>query len=113
MAGANTLTFDDANFEREVLQSSTPVLVDFWAEWCGPCQVLAPTIDEIANDYHGRIKVGKVDVDQAQQTAMKYNVQSIPTVILFQNGEPVEKLIGTKPKREYARVLDAKVGAAG
>ncbi len=112
MAGDNTLNFDDANFETEVLGANEPVLVDFWAEWCGPCQMLGPTIDEIANEYAGKVKVGKVDVETAQQTAMRYNVQAIPTVILFENGEPVERLSGMKPKKEYKAVLDARISAA-
>jgi thioredoxin 1 len=111
MAGANTKTFDDANFESEVLQSDIPVLVDFWAEWCGPCQLLAPTIDELATEYAGRVKVGKVDVDRASRIAARFGIQSIPTVILFENGQPVERLVGARPKKEFKTLLDAKVGA--
>lgn len=109
MAGANTLNFDDANFEQEVLQSDGPVLVDFWAEWCGPCQLVGPVIDKIADDYTGKVKVGKVDVDKAPQTAAKFGVQSIPTVLLFDKGQPVEKLVGAKQEKDYKAVLDAKL----
>ncbi|HMQ16429.1 MAG TPA: thioredoxin [Phycisphaerae bacterium] len=111
MAGANTQNFTDDNFDAEVLNSAVPVLVDFWAEWCGPCQLLAPTIDELASEYAGKIKVGKVDVDSAQKIAAKYNVQQIPTVMLFDKGQPVERMIGAKNKREYRAVLDARVAA--
>ncbi|MBW7906061.1 MAG: thioredoxin [Phycisphaerae bacterium] len=111
MAGANTQNFTDDNFDAEVLNSAVPVLVDFWAEWCGPCQLLAPTIDELASEYAGKIKVGKVDVDSAQKVAAKYNVQQIPTVMLFDKGQPVERMIGAKNKREYRAVLDARLGA--
>ena len=96
MAGANTLHFTDDNFENEVLGSQVPVLVDFWAEWCGPCQILGPTIDELATEYAGKAKVGKVDVDKAQQVAMRFGIQNIPTVVLFENGEPVERIVGAR-----------------
>lgn len=108
MAGANTLTFTDDNFEAEVLKSDKPVLVDFWAEWCGPCQLLAPTVDELATEYAGKVKIGKLDVDAAAQTAAKYNVQQIPTIMIFEGGAPVERLIGAKAKREYKAALDKR-----
>ncbi len=112
MAGANTLNFDDANFEAEVLQSDVPVLVDFWAEWCGPCVMLAPVIDELATDNVGRVKVGKVDVEKAAATAGQYGVQNIPTVILFHNGQPVERIVGAKQKRDYQQVIDNVTSSA-
>ncbi|MGE0481524.1 MAG: thioredoxin [Phycisphaerae bacterium] len=112
MAGQNTLKFDDANFEAEVLKSNVPVLVDFWAEWCGPCLMLAPTIDDLATEYAGKAKVGKVDVEKAPQTSMKYGVQNIPTVILFQNGQPVQRIVGAKQKRDYKTAIDATLAAA-
>lgn len=110
MAGPNTLNFDDSNFEAEVLGAKMPVLVDFWAEWCMPCQQLAPTIDELAREYAGRVLVGKVDVDKAEQTAARYEVHSIPTVLVFQNGQSVERFVGLRQKKEYQQVLDARLG---
>ena len=113
MAGANTLQFTDENFDTDVLGSDVPVLVDFWAEWCGPCQILAPIIDELANDYKGKIKVGKLDTDTAVRIASKYSVQSIPTVIIFDRGQPVERIVGLRPKKDFQALLDAKTGASG
>ncbi|MBN2446142.1 MAG: thioredoxin [Phycisphaerae bacterium] len=112
MAGQNTLHFTDDNFEAEVLQANTPVLVDFWAEWCGPCVMLAPTIDELADLYAGKVKVGKVDVDKAQQLAMQYGVQNIPTVVLFDKGEPVEKIVGARQKKDYQAAIDGRIGTS-
>jgi len=106
MAGAHTLTFDEGNFETEVLKSSVPVLVDFWAQWCGPCLMLAPTIDELAEAYEGRAKVGKVDVDQAAGLASQFGIQNIPTVVLFHQGQAVERIVGAKHKRDYQTALD-------
>ncbi|MGD8451404.1 MAG: thioredoxin [Phycisphaerae bacterium] len=106
MAGENTLHFDESNFEAEVLQSDVPVLVDFWAEWCGPCLMVAPTIEELANEYQGKAKIGKCDVDKAQQLAVQFGVQNIPTVIVFKGGQPLHKIVGAKNKREYCAVLD-------
>lgn len=111
MAGANTLTFDDKNFDEAVLRSDVPVLVDFWAAWCGPCQMVGPVIDQLADEYKGRAKVGKVDVDQAAGTAGKFGIQSIPTVMLFENGQPVETVVGARNKRDYQALLDARLGA--
>ncbi|HHU68981.1 MAG TPA: thioredoxin [Thermoanaerobacterales bacterium] len=95
----------DSNFEEEVLNSNIPVLVDFWAAWCGPCRMVAPTIDSIAEDYNNKIKVGKLNVDEYGNIAAKYNIMSIPTVYVFKNGEPVEKLIGVKSKNEYDEII--------
>ncbi len=111
MAGANVMQFDDTNFETEVLQSATPVLVDFWAEWCGPCQMLAPTIDELATDLVGKVKVGKLNVDHAPGVAARYGVQSIPTVILFNGGQSVERIVGARKKTDYRNVIAQKLGA--
>ncbi len=105
MAGS-ALAIDDSNFEAEVLKSDVPVFVDFWAEWCGPCLRVAPFVEELADDYQGRAKVAKVNVDQAQQTAAKYGVMSIPTFIVFKGGEPVELFTGGIPKEEMAKLID-------
>ena len=112
MASQNVVQFTDANFDSEVTNSETPVLVDFWAEWCGPCRMLAPTIDELAEEYKGKIKVGKVDTDANRNTAMKFSISAIPTVIIFKKGQIVQKLSGLRPKRKFKTVLDAAIGAA-
>jgi thioredoxin 1 len=109
MAGANTLTFSDSTFEQEVLQSSTPVLVDFWAEWCMPCRALGPLIDEIANEFAGKVKVGKLDTEGNQETSQKFGIQSIPTVMIFKNGEVVQRFVGMRPKKDFAAALDAAI----
>lgn len=106
MAGADTLEFTDANFEAEVLKSDTPVLVDFWAEWCMPCKTLGPTIDELATEYVGKAKVGKMNTDSNREIPVKYSVQAIPTVLIFKGGEVVEKFVGLKSKKDFQAVLD-------
>jgi thioredoxin 1 len=100
------LTFDEGNFETEVLQSDVPVLVDFWAQWCGPCLMLGPTIEEIAEAYAGRAKVGKVNVDEAAGLASKYGIQNIPTVLIFHGGNQAARIVGAKHKREYQAEID-------
>ncbi len=107
MAGAHTLAFDESNFEAEVLKSAVPVLVDFWAQWCGPCLMLAPTIDELAETYAGKAKVGKVNVDEAAALASQYGIQNIPTVLVFHAGNQAARIVGAKHKREYQAALDA------
>jgi len=106
MASQNLVEFSDANFEEEVLKSSIPVLVDFWAEWCMPCRMLGPTIEKLAKDYTGKIKVGKVDTDSNRDISIKYSINSIPTVILFQNGQVVQKFVGLRPERDFKEALD-------
>jgi thioredoxin 1 len=110
MAGANVLTFKDANFDSEVLKSDVPVLVDFWATWCGPCKMMAPTVDAIAAEYEGKIKVGKVDVDESGGTAMRYNIQGIPTLLLFKGGRVVEMRVGAVGKAEVLKMLSPHLG---
>ncbi len=99
------ITITEQNFESEVLQSDKPVLVDFWASWCGPCRMLAPVIAELAEEYEGRAKVGKVNVDEQQALAVRYRVSSIPTVIVFKNGEPVASSVGVRPKAQLEELL--------
>jgi thioredoxin 1 len=105
MAGVNVLTFKDATFDSEVLGADVPVLVDFWAEWCGPCKMMAPTVDQIAGEYEGRLKVGKVDVDENGGTAMRYNIRGIPTLLLFKGGRVVEQRVGAVGKSEVLKML--------
>ena len=112
MAAANILTLTEQNFQQEVLQSSKPILVDFWAEWCGPCRMMSPTVDALATDYAGRVKVGKLNVDENGATGMRYNVRGIPTLLLFKGGQVVEQKVGAVGKAEVQKMLDAHVGAA-
>ena len=98
---------DEQGFEQTVLQSKTPVLVDFWAPWCRPCLMVAPVVDELADEYSGRVNFARVNVDQNQQVAAKYNIMSIPTLIVFKNGEPVSHIVGFRPKEELKQGLDA------
>lgn len=112
MAGEKPLTFDNDNFESEVLQADKPVLVDFWAAWCGPCLTLAPVIEELAGKYEGKVKVGKLDIDKSPQIAARFGVQNIPTVILFDKGQPVQRIVGARPRKDFESVLNARVGAS-
>jgi thioredoxin 1 len=109
MASANVKQFTDANFKTEVLDSSVPVLVDFWAEWCGPCRMLAPAIDQLAEEFAGKVKVGKVDTDSNQNTAVQYGIMAIPTVIFFKGGKEVKRIAGLKPKTELAATLNSLI----
>lgn len=105
MAG-NIVVLSDQQFEAEVIKSLTPVLVDFSAEWCGPCKMLAPIIEQLADEYAGRVKVAKLDIDDNHESAAQYGIQSVPTMIIFQNGQPVKKLVGLTPKNKIAGALD-------
>jgi len=106
MSSENVQEFTDANFDEQVLKSDSPVLVDFWAEWCQPCRMLTPTIEKIATDYNTRIKVGKVDTDANHGVAAKYGINSIPTVIVFKGGQIVKKLVGLRKEQEFKAALD-------
>ena len=103
--GENVLEITDQNFESDVLQSKTPVVIDFWAEWCGPCKTIAPVIDELSDEYLGKVKFGKVNVDFNQQTAMKYGIRSIPSLLIFNNGSVVNQIIGSVPKDSIVKLL--------
>jgi len=110
MASENVHEFTDENFDIDVLQSDVPALVDFWAEWCMPCRMIAPTIDAIADEYTGRVTVGKVDTDSNREVSMKFGITAIPTVILFHNGEVHKKFVGITSKEDFAAALDELVG---
>ena len=101
------ITIDDSSFDQIVLNAKTPVLVDFWAPWCRPCLMVAPILDELAEEYSGKISIARVDVDQNPKTASKYSIMSIPTLLIFKNGAPVSHIVGFRPKPEMKRSLDA------
>ena len=104
------ITIDDSNFDQIVLQAEIPVLVDFWAPWCRPCLMAAPVLEELAEEYSGKITIAKLDVDQNAKTAAKYGIKAIPTMLLFKKGEPVSNIVGYKPKTELKRSLDDVLG---
>jgi|ERR1043166_1402515 thioredoxin 1 len=106
MSAPNILTLTGTNFDQEVLKSAVPVLVDFWAEWCGPCRAVAPILDELASEYDGRVKIGKVNIDQAQELAAQYGVRAIPTLLVFKDGQVSDQIVGLKSKRDFKAKLD-------
>jgi thioredoxin 1 len=110
MAAANVLEITDTNFQSEVLNSTEPVLVDFWAPWCGPCRKIAPMIDELASEYAGSAKIGKVNIDDNQQSAFKYGIEAIPTLLVFKGGQPVQRFQGIPSKSKVQEALDQAKG---
>jgi len=102
----NVHQFTDATFEEDVINSQQPVLIDFWAVWCGPCRMVAPVMEELANDYAGKVKVGKLDVDHNQKTAMNFAIRSIPTILMFKNGRVVDSIIGAVPKQNLVNMIE-------
>ncbi|WP_437231001.1 thioredoxin [Planctomicrobium sp. SH661] len=109
MAG-NLQEFSDATFQDDVLSSDQPVLVDFWAPWCGPCKMLTPTIEALAEKYVGKVKVGKLNTDDNRQAAINYQINSIPTLIVFKGGKPVDRILGLQPQDRIAALLDKHIG---
>ena len=105
----NLVEFTDQNFETEVSDSSVPVLVDFWAPWCGPCRILTPIIEELAGEYHGRVKIGKINIDENRQVAVKFAITAIPTLVLFNNGQPVKTTVGLASKKDLKNILDQNI----
>jgi len=104
---SDTINFNKDNFDREVLKSDQPVLVDFWAEWCSPCNIIAPIVGEIAEEYKGKVKVGKVNVESSPDLASKYGIMSIPSLLIFKDGKVAEQIIGTAPKKTIKKKLDS------
>lgn len=112
MENSAAVTLDESNFDKEVTQSAQPVLVDFWAEWCGPCKMIAPLLDEIAREKAGSVKIAKVNVDENQALSMRYNVRAIPALLFFKNGNLVDQVVGMTSKKDLVGRLDALVAAA-
>jgi thioredoxin 1 len=111
MASADVLTITDDNFQAEVLASDTPVLIDFWAAWCGPCRAIAPAVEQLAKEYKGKVKVGKLDIDAHQNVPEKYGIMSIPTLILFKNGQVADRIVGSVPKSKLDEMVQKALPA--
>ena len=108
MAG-NMIDFTDQNFESEVLESDTPTMVDFWAEWCAPCKMIAPTVEELAAEYEGKIRIGKLNIDENPSTPIKFGIRGIPTLIIFKGGQPVEQIVGVKSKADLKTAIEKAI----
>jgi len=106
---SKTVEFTDSNFDQEVLQSENPVLVDFWAEWCGPCRMIGPVVEEMAGEYEGKAKIGKVNVDLNPEVSVKYGIRSIPALLIFKDGQVVDQIIGAVPKTHLTKQLEAQL----
>ena len=110
---AEPISVEDNSFEESVIKAETPVLVDFWAPWCGPCKMVAPVVEELAGEYEGRVSFAKVNVDNNPKSATKYGIRAIPTLLIFNNGQPVKQVVGFAPKAELKKQLDAVLEASG
>jgi thioredoxin 1 len=110
MTAANIVKLNQANFKEQVLNSPVPVLVDFWAEWCGPCKMIAPLLDELAGEYEGRLRIGKVNIDEDQALATEYGIRAIPTLLIFKGGQVNEQVVGMRSKRDLKSSLDKVIG---
>ena len=111
MAVANIVTLTETNFESEVTKAAEPVLVDFWAEWCGPCKMVAPILDELATEYDGKVKIGKVNIDEYQALATQFGIRAIPTLLIFKNGQVVDQVVGLRSKKDFKGKLDRALTA--